>query len=271
MTHVGKKIIRVAEGKTTAKEDWLAREQPLTITINKEQYITLLATAQNLEELAVGFAYNEGLISNKKDIRQIALSPDNNSVELSVASEVDLTMRLAKTRLMSTGCGKGSSYYRAIDSLTIQPVSPGINLHWRTINQLMLDFNKMPSHLVEVGSVHGAALARDTIQVFREDVARHNTVDKLVGHLILAEKPGSDYALITSGRITSELILKAVRIDIGLLISRSAPSELATNLANKLGVTLVGFARGRKFNIYTHPQRIGGRESTSADRYLEAD
>lgn len=270
MTHTGRKIIQVAEGQTRAKEDWLAREQPLTIKVNEKQYITLLATAHNLEELAVGFVYNEGLIRSKEDIRHIEQSPDNNTIALSVSSEVDMAMRLAKTRVMTTGCGKGSSYYRAIDSLTIQPVSQGINLHWRTINQLMLAFNKMPSHLVEVGSVHGAGLARDTIQVFREDVARHNTVDKLVGHLILEGKKGADYALVTSGRITSELILKAVRIDIGIVISRSAPSQLATNLANKLGVTVVGFARGKKFNIYTHPQRISGRAGTEADRCLEA-
>lgn len=269
MTHVSRQIVQVENGQTKHKQDWLAREQPLTISVNGKQYITLLASGENLPELAVGFVYNEGLIGSKADIKQIDLAADGTAVELTITSQVDMAMRLAKTRIMTTGCGKGSSYYRAIDSLTIKPVSKGISLDWSTINALMLEFNKKPSRLVEVGSVHGAALAKDTIEVFREDVARHNTVDKLAGHLLLSEKKGSDYALITSGRITSELILKAVRSDIGLVISRSAPSELAARLARQLGVTAVGFARGRKFNIYSHPCRITGREGKEADKVLE--
>ncbi len=271
MTHVRRKIVRVTDGCTEAREDWVSREQPVTIQVNGEQYITLLATAENLKELAVGFAFNEGLISSADDIAGVRVAEDHGSVEMEIASKVDTAMRLAKTRVMTTGCGKGSSYFRAIDSLTIKPVPRGIDMAYSTVNQLMIEFNKSASHKVEVGAVHASALARETMEVFREDVARHNSVDKLVGHIILNNKKGCDYALLTSGRITSELILKAVRIGISIVVSRSAPSELAARLGQQLGVTVVGFARGRKFNIYSHPCRITGRENTEADAILEDD
>ncbi len=269
MTHVRRKIVRVTDGCTEAREDWVSWEQPVTIKVNGEQYITLLATAEQLRELAVGFAYNEGLIASAADIAGIRVADDSNSIDMKITSKVDTAMRLAKTRVMTTGCGKGSSYFRAIDSLTINAVPRGIDMAYSTVNQLMIEFNKGASHKVEVGAVHASALARETIEVFREDVARHNSVDKLVGHLILEAKKGSDYALLTSGRITSELILKAVRIGISIVVSRSAPSELAARLGQQLGVTVVGFARGKKFNIYSHPCRITGRENTDADVILD--
>lgn len=258
MTHTQMEIIRVDKGIAEHRQDMLAIEWPLTILVNGKQYITLLSTPADLKELAVGFAYNEGLLAHKTDIQAIRLSEDQKQVELELSSAVDLAVRLAKTRVLTTGCGKGSSYFRAIDSLTLKPVTGTICLEPQQISALMNQFNKSPSIFVETGAVHGAALAKETLTVFREDVARHNSVDKLVGHLLLAGEDGGGYALITSGRITSELILKAARINIGMIISRSAPSSLAVELAAGLNVTLVGFARGSRFNIYCHPQRITG-------------
>lgn len=138
----------------------------------------MLATPRNLEA-GGGFAYNEGLLTKKSDINDLRLSDDYSQIELRLSSKVDLALRLAKTRVLTTGCGKGSSYYRAIDSLTL--VVNRLTLNPKQIGSLMIEVNKSSTHFVETGSVHSAALAKNSIMAFREDVARHNSVDKLVG------------------------------------------------------------------------------------------
>jgi FdhD protein len=253
-----REIISVTKGDATTNPDWLAREWPLTITINSKQYITLLATPENLDELAVGFALGDGLLNNKDDIVSIQVSPDNRQMQLELKGNVDLASRLASTRVLTTGCGKGSGYYRAVDSLKQKPVENGKRMSPELITSVMREFGSSSTLFAETGAVHAAALITDKIVVFREDVARHNAVDKLAGNVILENLDVSKMALMTSGRISSELVLKSARIGIGLLISRSAPTALAVELAEGLGMTLVGFVRGQRFNIYCNTWRVEG-------------
>lgn len=256
MAKVQRQIVSIVQGRAETKADWLAQEQPLTLVVNGRQYITLLASPLNLDELAVGFALGDGLLNCRRDILALRLSPDETQVELELAGDVDLAARLAATRVLTTGCGKGSGFYRAVDSLKQKPVAARVELAPAQIVALMQEFSRRSQLFAETGAVHAAALADSRIQVFREDVARHNAIDKLVGNVILQDRDASTMSLLTSGRISSELILKAARIGLGLLLSRSAPTALAVELAERLGITLVGFIRGERFNIYCNPWRV---------------
>jgi len=253
-----KQLITVVKGVASSVPDWLAREWPLTITINSRQYITLLTTPADLEELAVGFALGDGLLNYREDIISIRTSPDKKQVELELGGNVDLAARLAATRVLTTGCGKGSHYFRAVDSLKQKPVQGKMQMTPEQITNLMREFGGSSTLFAETGAVHAAALAEDEIVVFREDVARHNAIDKLAGNVVLEGRDTSAMCLLTSGRISSELVLKAARIGIGLLLSRSAPTALAVELAEELGMTILGFIRGQRFNIYCNSWRVEG-------------
>lgn len=253
-----KNIITVVKGSATSRPDWLAGECPLTISVNGRQYITLLATPDCQDELAVGFAMGEGLLKTREDICSLDVSNDGSHVDLKLRGNVDLAARLAATRVLTTGCGKGSGYFRAIDSLQHRPVTGGRTMDAQGVTNLMGEFAGRSTLFDETGAVHAAALAGEEIVVFREDVARHNAIDKLAGHAVLNDMDAGSLALVTSGRISSELVLKAARLEIGLLLSRSAPTSLAVELAEKLGMTVAGFIRGQRFNIYCNSWRLKG-------------
>lgn len=256
MEKVQRHVITVVQGQAEERLDWLAQEWPLIVIVNGRRYITLLATPANLDELAVGFALGDGLLNSHRDILALKLSPDQGQVELELAGNVDLAARMAATRVLTTGCGKGSGFYRAVDSLKQKAVLAPVKMAPAEIVHLMQEFSQRSQLFSDTGAVHAAALADGEIQVFREDVARHNAIDKLVGNAILGDRDVSAMCLLTSGRISSELVLKAARLGLGLLLSRSAPTALAVELAQELGITIVGFIRGQRCNIYCNPWRI---------------
>lgn len=253
-----RQVINVNRGEVNSVADWLAEEWPLTLVVNGKQYITLLTTPEHLDELAVGFALGDGLLNGREDLVSVSVSSDRRQVKLALKGEVDLVSRLAVTRVLTTGCGKGSRFYRAVDSLKQHEVTGGRVLSPERLTELMREFNGSSPLFAETGAVHAAALVRDEIEVLREDVARHNAIDKLAGYLTLNNKQGKDYVLLSSGRISSEFVLKATRMGVGTIVSRSAPTALAVDLATDLGVTVVGFVRGRRFNIYSHSWRVEG-------------
>jgi FdhD protein len=185
-----KTTLRYNRGQVKTEPDWLAAESPVTIIINGKQYLTLLATPEHLDGLAAGFCLAEGLINKKEDILRLSLFQENDRVELELAGDPELVGRLAATRVLTTGCGKGTRFWRAMDSLKQQAVTTRFCLKPAAITDLMSQFNRSSPLFDETGAVHAAALANTIIQVLREDVARHNAVDKLIGHLVLNQADG---------------------------------------------------------------------------------
>jgi FdhD protein len=244
-----------AEGRIET-EDTVVRELSLTIFLNDKELATLLCSPSALDALAVGFLFSEGIIESKDEIAEIAVDAGGGVVKVrtTIAKETD-TWSLA--RPMVTSAGKKRSLLGSA-VLADQPrIESGITITVDETLALVNEFQHRSAVFKATGGVHSAALC-DTrnIVVFADDIGRHNAIDKVLGHCVLQGIPTGDRIALTSGRIPSEILLKVARAGVPIIISVSAPTDLGVKLADGLGITVVGFARGDRMNVYTHADRI---------------
>jgi FdhD protein len=250
-------IIKYENGTISSVVDMVVKEYALTIILDGEEFITLLCTPSSLDCLTVGFLLSESVIKSKDDIEKIRVDEEKGIVEVSTVDSSIIAKRLHGKRTMTTGCGKGSTFYNAVDSISCKKVSSDIAVRAQGILELMREFNRRSELFLSTGGVHSVALAADAdIILFHEDVGRHNAMDKIIGEASLKNIELSDKVVLTSGRISSEMLIKAAKGRISVIISRSAPTDLAVELAEQLGITVVGFARGQRMNVYSNPGRI---------------
>ena len=249
-------ILKLTEESRNNIDDVVVREYPLTIILNNEELVTLLCSPKDLDYLAVGFLFSEGLLENKDEIKKITVDDQNGTVR--VETDVDRVLDNDRifNRLVTSGCGRGASFLNA-DIQDMAKVESKTTVSVRQVLSLVKDFQYQSQVYRTTGGVHGAALCdTQNILVFSEDIGRHNAVDKIFGECVLKDIPTDDRLVITSGRISSEILLKVARRNIPVIISKSAPTDLGVKLANDLGITLLGFVRGKRINAYTNDWRI---------------
>lgn len=250
-------ITQVVENKRETKEDLVVKESPLTIFLNNQELVTLLCTPEKLKNLAVGFLYTEGVLRNKDEIKKIILDEVKGAIWIETKGNKDFVKKLMFKRLITSGCGKGVSFYNVVDTARCKKVQSSLSIAPQEIFNLINKMQSLSRLYIETGGVHSAALCNDKdILIFSEDIGRHNAIDKIFGESLLKDMQAEDRMIITSGRISSEILLKIAKMNIPVIISRSAPTDLAVKLAHKLGVTLIGFARGKRMNIYTNDWRV---------------
>lgn len=250
-------IIKYDNGMVLPLEDMVVKEYALTIMLDGEEFITLLCTPSSLDCLTVGFLLSESIIKSKSDIKRIRIDEEKGIAEVSTIESSMIAKNLHGKRTMTTGCGKGSTFYNAVDSISCRKIIGSMEIDAKAILELMRDFNKRSELFMNTGGVHSVALGTDTdIMLFHEDVGRHNAMDKIVGEASLKDIELSDKIVLTSGRVSSEMLIKAAKAQIPVIVSRSAPTDLAVELASQLGITVIGFARGQRMNIYSNPERI---------------
>ncbi len=256
------------DGKVRRKEDYLAAEEPLEIRIGNDPLSVTMRTPGNDLELAAGFLFTEGLVQRRAQI--VALEEDSGKasenrgnvvlVKLVPESAPDFEkMRRHFFAASSCGiCGKAS-----IDSVrarTLRPPNPEFRLDPEVLVRLPDVLMKSQAVFGRTGGLHAAALFNATgkLLVVREDIGRHNAVDKVIGWALLEERlPLADTIMLVSGRGGFEIVQKAIVAGLPVVASVSAPSSLAVQLARELGQTLIGFLRGRRFVIYSGEERIG--------------
>ncbi len=229
-------------------------ETPVSLTVNGEVWITFMCTPIHLEALAVGFLYNEGIIEKMGEVENVRVCEhgDNVDVWLNHAASQPTSWR------RTSGCTGGVT---AVDLLT----KPNISLD-------RINFEVSPDavgHLVEMlfesqslyretGGVHTSALSDgENVLVSAEDIGRHNTLDKIAGLCLMNNIFPEKRILITTGRISSEMLQKAARLNAPILISRTSPSSLSIEMAERYGITLIGYARKHRYNVYSNSQRVG--------------
>ena len=249
-------ILRLTQEGRSNIEDIVAREFPLTLILNNQELVTLLCSPMNLKYLAIGFLSSEGLLKSKKEIKKIIVDARRGVVRVETEESRELDRDVLFKRLITSGCGRGVSFYSATDAAS-QKVESRVEMSVHSVFTLVSDFQHRSQIYRATGGVHSAALCdRESILVFSEDIGRHNAIDKIFGECILKDIPTDERMIITSGRISSEILLKVAKRNIPIIISKSAPTDLGVKLANDLGVTLLGFVRGKRINAYANDWRI---------------
>lgn len=245
------KIKRVKDMQEEIVDDAVIVEDPFTIFLNQQEFITLLCSPKGLEYLTVGFLVSEGIIKSKDQIKKISIDEEKGHGYIELDNNVGISNKLFGKRTVTTGCGKGTVFYNVLDSLRAQTIENTMVITAEDLLKLSSQLNEMSHLFKETGGVHACGLcSKDEILLFHEDVGRHNALDKVIGEAMLKDISFEDKLLITTGRISSEMIIKSSKRGIPVIISRSAPTTLAVEIAKALNITLVGFARGRRLNIY---------------------
>ena len=248
-------ILRVTEQGKSQSEDTVVREFPLTIILNNQELVTLLCSPKDLDYLAVGFLASEGLLKSKDEIKKITVNDQIGAVRVEIKK--DFASELSFKRLITSGCGRGTSLYSVADTKGQLKVESQIAISALNVFTMVKEFQQRSQIFRTTGGVHSAALCdTEGILVFSEDIGRHNAIDKIFGECILRDIPTDDHIIITSGRISSEILLKIAKRNVPILISKAAPTNLGISLANDLGVTLVGFVRGKRMNVYANGWRV---------------
>ena len=237
-------------------EDVVARETPVTIVFNNQELVTLLSSPNDLNYLAVGFLFSEGLIKNKKDIEKLLVDDQKGVVRVETSEDTALAGESVFKRIITSGCGRGASFYSSAD-IELDRVESRTEISIHDVLSLAHGFQARSEVYRSTGGVHSAALC-DTrnILLFNEDIGRHNAVDKIFGECLLRDIATDDRIVLTSGRISSEILLKIAKRNIPIIISKSAPTDLGVKLAGDLGITMLGFVRGKRMNVYTHDWRV---------------
>lgn len=244
-------------GKRVEHPQWVVRERPITLYLNDKEIVTLLCAGHHLDELAAGFLYAEGFLRAPEDILGIDINDEEGTVKLSAREDGSIAERLWQKRTISSGCAKGSLFYYSLDALLAKPVESDIRLVAARVIDRLEDLNHLSQTYRLTHGVHNTALAdQDRIILFRDDIGRHNAVDMIVGHVFMNRIPLEDKMLLTTGRLTSELLIKAAKVNMPVLVSRNAATSLAVELAASLGVVLIGYARAGKFTVYNGQDRF---------------
>ncbi len=251
-------VRRVDENGWREEEDYIVRETALTVYVNSKELATLVCSPVDLKYMAVGFLCAEGILQKREDLKEITLDEEQGMAWVETSRAMSLAEKVFLKRYITPCCGRSrTSFYFAADALLCKPVASDLKVSAAAALRLAAGLQERAQLFRRTGGVHNAALVQgEQILIFREDIGRHNTLDKIYGQCFLEGIPIQNKMIIFSGRVSSEILLKVAKMGVPILISRSAPTDLALKLAEELRITVIGFARGSRLNIYTHPDRV---------------
>jgi len=229
-------------------------EAPVSLTVNGQVWLTFMCTPVNLEALAVGFLYNEGILESMNEVEDVRVCEHGDNVDV----WLNRTIEQPKSWRRTSGCTGGVT---AVDLLARPNVSfngEQPKVPPEAIGHLVELLFESQELYRETGGVHTSALSDgEKILLSAEDIGRHNTLDKIAGLCLMDNIWPQTRILITTGRISSEMLQKAARLEAPILISRTSPSSLSIEMAERYGITLIGYARTHRFNVYSNSQRVG--------------
>jgi FdhD protein len=239
----------------------IAGENPLTIYIDKREIVTLMTLGQNPEALAIGYLRNQRLVRAIEDIASVQVDWEVDSVAVTTRNGVaDLDQRMEK-RTVTTGCGQGTVFGDLMEEIDNIRLREDVKLREDTLYAALDAVRKRETVYKAAGAVHGCALATNgegtsDVLYFVEDVGRHNAVDAIAGQMWLDDVDGSDKIFYTTGRLTSEMVIKAAQMNIPFLVSRSGLTRMGWEVANNVGMTMFGRAYNKHYLLFTGSHRF---------------
>lgn len=270
MTTDGWSAARFADGGWLAVTETVVREVSIPLIVDGTELVRLLALPEGREELALGFLLSEGLIESAADVAALDIVPQSAAVLVRLARPATAARGLDPVRSVTTGCGRGITFLSPLAADRFPPVTSQGRVSPAAIVAAMRLLQRGSDLFRRTGGVHTAALAEAPLTgangqpgpcLLRvsDDIGRHNAIDKVLGWALRHRwPPGERDLLLTTGRLSSEIVVKAARGRVPFLVSHSAPTVGALQLADRLGLTVIGFVRGERFNVYTHPERVIG-------------
>ena len=231
-------------------------ERPLTLFLNSREIVTMMTICDYPEYLAVGYLVNQNMLGPDDEVTGIEYEEDIETVVVRTTTETDFEDKLKKKTLTS-GCAQGTVFGDVMESFEKAQLSAGVRIKTSWLYALVKKINTMPSLYLEAGAIHGCVLCQaDRVLLYMEDVGRHNAVDKIAGYMFLNKISGNDKIFYTTGRLTSEMVIKTVQMGIPILVSRSGFTAWGVDLARQVGLTLIGRSRGKRFVALAGFERI---------------
>ena len=242
------------EGK--AVETAVVTERPLTLFLNAREIVTMMTIGDRPDLLAVGYLLNQNMLKADDEIVGVDYEEDISTVVVRTRRQTDFEDKLKK-RIQTSGCAQGTVFGDLMEEFDKVELSESARVKTSWLYRLTKKINTQPSLYLKAGAIHGCVLAReDAPLLYMEDVGRHNAVDKIAGYMFLNRIAPDDKIFYTTGRLTSEMVIKTVKMRIPVLVSRSGFTAWGVELAKKAGLTLIGRARGKRFVALAGQQRI---------------
>ena len=252
-------VYKYKGGRFETGEIDIVEEQPLDLRVNGIELATLMATPVQLDALVLGFLYFERIITDVGQVKSIDVDLEDATADI----ELRVPFRRPTRRVITTGCTGGVSFHLGITDYP--PVESDARLKPEMVQPLIRALYASAELYRRSRGIHAAALADthptdpENLLIMAEDVGRHNAVDKIQGEALARGIPTKDRVLLSTGRISSEMLRKGARMLTPFIISRTSPTSLAVEMAKRIGITLIGYVRNQAFNVYSHPHRIDYR------------
>ncbi|MGW8247389.1 MAG: formate dehydrogenase accessory sulfurtransferase FdhD [Acidiferrobacterales bacterium] len=240
------------------REMHVAGEFPLTLKVDGNEIVTLMTLGTHPEELALGYIRNQRLIENIEEISSVSVDWDRDTVAIETVNGNGIVdwEKKRNSRTVTTGCGQGTVFSCTLDKLYDVRL-PQVTLHQSLVYELLRSISQFNEIYRQAGAVHGCALCHGAeVKIFIEDVGRHNAADTISGRMWLQHLSGNDKIFYTTGRLTSEIVMKTAYMGIPVLLSRSGVTQMGLELAQELGVMMIARAKGQHFLIYNGHDRF---------------
>ena len=231
-------------------------EKDLTIYLNNQEIVTLMTIGDHPEYLAVGYLLNQNMLKKTDKIKNIEYDPDLKVVVVRTSRKTNYEKKL-KRKITTSGCAVGTVFGDVYDEILKSKIKSKKKIKHSWIYEISKKINLTPSLYLEAGAVHGCAIIENNNPIiYMEDVGRHNAVDKIAGYMFLKKINGNNKIFYTTGRLTSEMVIKTVKMMVPILISRSGFTSWGVELARKTNLTLIGRAKGKKYQVLSGEKRI---------------
>lgn len=249
---------RNERGETEATA--IAGEHPLTLYVDKHEIVTLMTLGAAPEALAIGYLRNQRLLRQLEDIVSVQVDWETNAVAVVTRKGLDDAERRMGKRTVTTGCGQGTVFGELMEAIDQVALPAAARLRETELYGLLDAVRRHETIYKQAGAVHGCALFRGcTLLGFVEDVGRHNAVDAIAGQMWLERIDGGDKVFYTTGRLTSEMVIKCAQMGIPILVSRSGLTQMGYEIARKVGLTMIGRATGKHYLLFTGESRFEKR------------
>ena len=243
--------VRVVDEFNTTRDVEIPGESPLTLYVDERELVTLMTIGAHPEALALGYLRNQRFVNELEQIKSVRADRHTESVNVTTWNGIDGWDEKLRKRTVTTGCGQGTIFSCTLDSLYAAQL-PAVQLRQSAIYALLDNVAECNGIYKRAGAVHGCGLCMDSeILIYSEDVGRHNAADTISGYMWLDGISGEDKVLYTTGRLTSEIVMKSAIMGIAVLLSRSGVTHMGLELAQELGITMIARAKGKHFLVYT--------------------